>query len=146
MKLLLMVIALVEGVTGAALFAMPRVTVSYLLNTPLDTPAGVVAGRLAGAALISLAVACWQARNGERSGVARAIVVAMLFYNEAAAVILVYASLRLSLQSIFIWPVFLVHEALAAWCIVNLWVTQRRSLKAGNSKEDVEALQTEEGV
>ena len=130
MKLLLMIMALFEGVTGIVLLLVPARSVPLLIGVPLDTPAGLVAGRIAGAALIALAIACWQARNGERGGAATAVVAAMLFYNEAAAFLFVYASVRLQLQSPFIWPAFLIHQALAGWCLVNLWVTRSRQAKA----------------
>ena len=66
MKLLLIIAAVLEAATGFALLVMPTVAVSMLLGVPLDTPAGLVVGRIAGAALVALAIACWQARNGER--------------------------------------------------------------------------------
>jgi len=123
MKMLLMIMAVVEAPIGAALFSLPKVIVPLLLGDPLDTPTGVVVGRLAGAAIFSLAVACWQERNGER-GAAMAIVGAMLVYNQASAVLMVYANVRLGLQSLFIWPGFVLHQVLAAWCILTLWMTR----------------------
>jgi hypothetical protein len=60
-----MISAVLEAIVGLALFFMPAFAVSKLLGTSLDTPVGLVAGRIAGAAVIALAIACWRARNGE---------------------------------------------------------------------------------
>jgi len=125
-KILLLVFALVEAATGLALLVMPAVATSLLLGAPLETPSGLVAGRIAGAALLSLAIICWQLSNGERGGVATGVVSAILLYNAAAAAILVYAGVRLKLQSTLLWPAIVLHWFLAAWCLVNLWLTRRK--------------------
>ena len=125
-KILLLVFALVEAATGLALLVMPAVAASLLLGAPLDTPTGLVAGRIAGAALLSLAILCWQLSNGESRGVATGVVSAILLYNAAAAAILVYAGVRLKLQSTLLWPAIVLHWFLAAWCLVNLWRTRRK--------------------
>lgn len=129
MKLLLIVSALLEGATGLALLVLPHVAVSLLLGVPLDTPAGLVAGRIAGAALIALAIACWQARNGERGSPVLGVVKAMLFYNFAAALVLVYAGIRLELSSALLWPAIVLHLCLGAWCALNLKFTRRKLSK-----------------
>jgi hypothetical protein len=125
-KILLMACALVEAFTGLALLVMPAAAASLLLGAPLDTPTGLVAGRIAGAALLSLAIVCWQVRGGERGGVATDVVSAMLVYNAAATAILVYAGVRLKLESTLLWPAIVLHSLLAAWCLVNLWLTRRK--------------------
>jgi len=127
MKLLLMIMAVLEGIVGLGLFLVPVLVVSALLNTPLDTPGGLVAARLAGAAIIGLAISCWQARDAEHSGAALGIVSAMLFYNIAAAALLAYGGVRLGLQSFFIWPTIVLHSALALWCGSLIWLAMRRS-------------------
>jgi hypothetical protein len=79
MKLLLIIASVIEVGAGLALLLIPTVSVSALLGIPLDTPNGLVAGRIAGAALVGLAIACWQARNGERGNSATGVVEAMSF-------------------------------------------------------------------
>jgi len=125
-KILLIVCALVEASAGLALLIMPAAAASLLLGAPLDTATGVVAGRIAGAGLLSFAIVCWQVRSGERGGVATGAVSALLVYNAAAAAILVYAGVRLKLQSTLLWPAIVLHWFLAAWCLVNLWLTRRK--------------------
>jgi len=38
----------------------------------------------------------------------------------------VYAGVRLKLQSTLLWPAIVLHWFLAAWCLVNLWLTRRK--------------------
>ena len=126
MKLLLIIEALIEAVAGLALLLIPIVAVSALLGAPLDTATGLVAGRIAGAALVALAIACWQARNGERGSPATGVIEAMSFYNFAAAIVLVYAGTRLDLRSALLWPAIVLHLGLGAWCVLQLWFTRRK--------------------
>ena len=126
MKLLLIISALFEAAIGASLLILPAFTASSLLGVPLDTPSGLVAARIAGAALVALAIACWQARNGERGSPASGVVEAMLFYNFAAAMVLVYAGIRLGLHGALLWPAIVVHFFLGVWCLLTLWFTRRK--------------------
>ena len=126
MKLLLVIAAVVEAGAGLTLLLMPGVATSVLLGTPLDTPTGLIAARIAGAALVALAIACWQARNGERGSPATGVVEALLFYNFAAAMVLVYAGIRLDLRSALRWPTIVLHIGLGVWCGWNIWFTRRK--------------------
>jgi riboflavin transporter FmnP len=126
MKLLLIIAAVLEAPTGLALLLIPSIATSALLGTPLDTPTGLVAARIAGAALVALAIACWQARNGERARPATGVVEAMSFYNFATAMVLVYAGIRLDLQSAMLWPAIVLHLCFGIWCGLNVWLTRRK--------------------
>lgn len=134
MKLLLMVTAVFEGATGLSLLIVPSMTVSTLLGAELDAPAALVAGRIAGAAIFSLAIACWQARGGEGGSPSTGVVAAMLFYNIAAAMTVVYAGLGLGLQSSLMWPVVVIHNVLAVWCAIVLWNTRRKVSTTGSAQ------------
>jgi hypothetical protein len=120
MKNLLTVTAGIEAATGLALLGLPSLVVSLLLGGSLDTPAALVVARVTGAALLSLGVACWLARNDEKSRAAVGVVTAMLMYNVAAVAVLAYAGIGLGLSGIGLWPAVLLHAALAAWCIACL--------------------------
>ena len=120
MKNLLVVTALLETITGVALIVSPALPASLLFGAPLDTAVGLVLARIAGAALLALGVACWLARDDVRSGAARGLVAAMLFYNAAAVAALVYAALGFTLAGIALWPAVLLHLALTVWCIATV--------------------------
>ena len=119
-KSLLIGTAAVETATGLALLGLPVLVVSLLLGGSLDTPAALVTARVAGAGLLALGVACWLARNDAQSRAARGLVAAMLLYNVATVVVLVYAGMGLGLTGIGLWPAVLLHTALAMWCIACL--------------------------
>ena len=129
MKLLLIIAAVIEAGAGLGLLLIPAVAVSALLGAPLDTATGLVAARIAGAALVALAIACWQARSGERVSPASGVVEAMSFYNFAAAMVLVYAGIRLELRSALLWPAIVLHLCLGVWCFSILWFSRRRLSK-----------------
>ena len=60
-KYLFVVTAVVEAGTGLALVLRPSVPVALLLGSPLSMTAEVTLGRIAGAAVLSLGLACWLA-------------------------------------------------------------------------------------
>jgi len=120
MKSLLIVTAALETAIGLALLGVPSLVISLLLGRSLDAPAALLVARVTGAALLSLGVACWLARNDEKSRAAVGLVTAMLLYNAAAVLVLLYASIGLALSGIGLWPAVLLHAALAVWCIACL--------------------------
>jgi len=120
MKPLLKLTGIIETATGLGLMAVPSVVVRLLLGSPLDTYAAVMLGRVAGAALLALGVACWLARDDTQSRAARGLVVAMLMYNIPATAVLAFAGIGLGLQGVMLWPAVVLHAAMAVWCIVCL--------------------------
>jgi len=119
-KILLIATALLEAATGVALVAAPAIPVSLLFGAPLDAPVGLAVARVAGAALLTLGLACWLARNDGSSRPGRAVVSAMLFYNVAVTAVLTHAGLALGATGVALWPAVGLHTALAAWCIAGL--------------------------
>jgi riboflavin transporter FmnP len=65
MRILLIVTSFLEGATGLALIAKPLSLVSVLLGRPLSDPIGILMTRIAGAALVSIAIACWFSRKNK---------------------------------------------------------------------------------
>jgi hypothetical protein len=128
-QFLLTITAVVEAATGAALLAVPALLVGLLFGGTLDTT-GLAVGRVTGAALVALGVACWCARRDENSRATIGILTAMLFYNLAVAAILAYAGLGQGVAGILLWPVVILHAALAGWCIACLR-PQNRSTTEG---------------
>lgn len=120
MKPVLTAMAWVEAAAGVGLLASPQWAASILLGAQLDSPAGVVAARIAGAALLALGLACWRARVDSTGPTASAIVLAMLVYNVVAVALLAHGWISLGLHGIGLWPAVTLHAALAAWCVACL--------------------------
>ncbi len=120
MSRLLKLTAIIEAATGLGLIAVPSVVVRLLLGSPLDTSAAVMLGRVAGAALLALGVACWLARDDTQSRAAKGLVVAMLIYNLVATAVLAFAGIGLRLHGVALWPAVVLHAVMAIWCIVCL--------------------------
>ena len=124
MSRLLKLTAIIEAATGLGLMAVPSVVARLLLGSPLDTSAAVMLGRIAGAALLALGVACWLARDDTQSRAARGLVVAMLMYNIPATAVLAFAGIALGLHGVALWPAVALHAVMGAWCITVLLRTQ----------------------
>jgi len=120
MKNLLTLTALIEFGTGLALVTLPSLLAILLFGSSLDTPTSIIIARVAGVALIVIGVACWLARNDAASNTAKGLVIAMIIYNLAIPILLVYAALGLQISGIGLWPVVLVHLAMLAWSIMRL--------------------------
>jgi hypothetical protein len=114
------VTAVIEAGAGLALLALPSVTASLLLGTPLESPAAVILARVGGAAIIALAMVCWLARRDMHSAASQGLIVALLFYNLAVAGVLAFANFGHDLHGILLWPAAAFHIAMAAWCVVTL--------------------------
>lgn len=120
MKTLLTVTAILESGTGFALLAVPSLLTRILFDVRLDTTVALAVVRITGVALLSLALACWLARNEIQSNAARGMVSAVLLYNTAIALVLVYVAMSSGLSGFGLWPAVLLHSALAVWCIISL--------------------------
>ncbi len=113
MKRLLTITAIFEGITGLVLMSVPSLFVMILLGDKLVEPAGIMISRLAGVALITLAIIFWFYRKVPDSLV---IIRAMLLYNVAASALLIYAAL-IGFSGLGLWPAVLLHIGMALWCI-----------------------------
>ena len=114
--------AIIEIPTGIALLAVPAWLASTLLGAPLDTSPGLALARLAGAAILSLGVACWVGSGDARSRATIGLVAAMLLYNPAAVALLVSARFHLGMTGMGLMPVAAMHAGLALWCMACLRV------------------------
>ena len=119
MRALLAVTAVTEALTGLALLAYPPAVVRLLLGTEV-TGVGVVIGRVAGAALLAIGVACWPARNDAGSPARLRLLSGVLIYDLAAAALLAHAGLFMKMAGIALWPAVVAHGVLAAWCVACL--------------------------
>lgn len=121
MKYLLMTTAIFESIAGIALLTGPALLVLTLFGGALDTPAGLVMARFAGAALLSLGIACWIGSRDAQSRAAIGIVAAMVLYNLAAVGLLMSARYLAGMAGIGLLPGAALHAALAVWCIACLF-------------------------
>jgi hypothetical protein len=129
-KNLLTLTTVIELGAGLALLCFPSATVAILLASSLDTPAALTVGRVAGAALIALGIACWLARHDGQSA-ATGLVAAMLLYNLGAVVILASAGIGSGLAGVALWPAVVLHAAMAVWCIACI---RSKRVNVGNEK------------
>jgi len=124
MKKLLITTAIFEAITGILLMAAPLYVASMLLGEESLGAVALTIARIAGAALITLAIACL---FSQQSDYAINVVKAMLFYNIAATSVLIYSKLALDLKGIGLVPAIGIHLILAVWSIVAI---QTRSIQS----------------
>jgi hypothetical protein len=117
---LLIVTAVIELGAGVALLARPSSSVKRLLGSRLETAADRTLGRLAGAALLALGVACALACRDGQGPAARAVIGAMLAYNLGALVVLGIAGVRNQPVGRVLWPAVALHAIMTIWCGSNL--------------------------
>ena len=119
-KLLLIVTAVVELATGAALLIAPSLTAELMLGAGLDSPVSVMVGRITGSALISIGLTCWLERDRVPGGSRGGLVVGLLVYNISIPVLLTYAAAVENLSGIAFWPGIGLHSVLSIWCVASL--------------------------
>jgi|SRR5208337_951749 len=131
---LLQFTAVVEGTTTIGLLLFPSWIALILLGQSPGTPLGLLLARVAGAALLSLSIACWSVSSDVAArAVVSGVVVAVLLYDVLAAALLGYAGAALGLRGLALWPAVGVHLVLAAWCIAGLRGT-RQGTPAGTAQ------------
>jgi hypothetical protein len=103
MKRALLFAAAGEAGMGLALLIVPSLVGRLLLGEEL-TGIAIPVARVAGIALIALAVACWP--GPPRAG--------MLVYSAAVALYLAYLGFAGGLAGILLWPAVILHVVLTA--------------------------------
>ena len=120
MKTVLTITAILESGSGLVLIAVPSLLTQILFDVILETPAALAVVRIAGAALVSLGLACWLARNQIQSIAAKGLVIAMFLYNTVIALVLAYSAISLGLSGFGLWPAVLIHLSFGIWCVMSL--------------------------
>ncbi len=98
MKNALVLASIGEAATGLALVVAPSLVGELLLGQE-TTGVAIVVARVAGIALIALAVACWPGPP----------VLGMLVYSAAVTLALAYLGLSGAYAGILLWPAVIVH-------------------------------------
>ena len=119
MNRLLKLTALIEAATGLGLIGVPAVVVRLLLGADISG-ASIPLGRVAGAALLALGVACWLASYDEQSCAARGVVTAMVIYNLGTVAILGASGIGSQPVGVALWPAVILHAVMAVWCVACL--------------------------
>ena len=113
----LIVTAFVEVGAGLLLLCLPTVAFDLLLGVGQPSVEARFVGRITGAALFALGVISWLGRGDKQSPAQRGLLVGVLIYDVAAAVLLADAALELRMAGIALWPAVVLHTALAGWCV-----------------------------
>ena len=114
---LLPVEAAIEGATGVALIIYPQAVSNLLLGADL-AGAGIVVGRVAGIALLSLGLLCWMSRQDASKTPTLATV---LTYNLLVTTYLMYLGFGGALVGILLWPAIAIHAVLTV-LVAYVWV------------------------
>jgi hypothetical protein len=113
MRRVLVVAALGEVATGAALLLVPSLVGHYLFGVELAGAAAAVA-RVTGIALIGLGVACWPGPP----------LLGMLTYSAAVTFYLALCGFAGGLTGILLWPAVILHAVLAG-LLGRAWFKER---------------------
>ncbi|MGF6202545.1 hypothetical protein [Pseudomonas laurylsulfatiphila] len=109
MRGLLVFAAIIEAATGVALILAPSLVGQLLLGIELT---GVIV-RVAGIALIALALACWPGPP----------MLGMLIYNAAVALYLACVGFSGESSGVLLWPVVILH---AVMTVLLIWAMTRK--------------------
>lgn len=115
MKLFLTLTACFEFAIGLALIVVPSMVASLLLGVSLAGPGGILIARICGAAILSLAVACWFAKTNRSSSIL--VIKALVAYNTLAALLLAYGGWIERFPGIGLWPAVALHTILLIWSV-----------------------------
>ena len=117
-KTVLLVAAVAEMATGAALLLAPALVGHLLFGAELSGLAVIVA-RVTGIALVALGIACWPGTP----------MFAMLVYSAAITVLLAYVGLAGSAKGVLLWPVVVLHAVMTV-LLARSWLATRRPPQA----------------
>jgi hypothetical protein len=112
--------AIIEVGAGLSLVSLPALAIGLLLGVREPSPEALIVGRVGGAALLAIGVACWLARDDRGGRSQHGLLWGMLIYNVGACAVLTFAGSMLRMAGVALWPGVVLHAAMAIWCAVNL--------------------------
>ena len=124
---LLTVGAVLETAAGLGLLVDPAGAGITLVHSPLEG-AGIVIGRIAGAGLLALGIACWFARKTPSAPASLGVSWAFLTYNLLGCVTLAWAGLALTSGRLPALGAAVLHGALGVALLAALLVRSRPSI------------------
>lgn len=116
----LLLTALAEAGTGLLLLVAPTVPLALLLGVDEAATEVMIVARIAGAALLAFGLVCFPVRGARHYPARKGMLVSILLYDLAAAVILAHSGYFLGFSGIALWPAVALHVALAGWCVACL--------------------------
>jgi hypothetical protein len=127
-RTLLLATAIIEIAVAVPLLVTPTLVAQLLLGTPLPSPASQLVARIAGAALLAIAVSCWLERRRPAAVPVTGLAGGLLVYNAAVCVLLAYAGLVDGFSGIGLWPACALHLAMTVCCILVILTGRRASV------------------
>jgi hypothetical protein len=115
-KLLLFITAFGEGAVGLCFVFLPAVPLDFLLGLDHATVDTLFVGRLVGAALLAIGIACWIARTDALTPAQLGLLTGILIYHVVVAMLLAFAGAVLKMIGVLLWPAVVLHAILAVWC------------------------------
>lgn len=102
-----------EGLTGLGLVVTPALVIRLVFDQTIED-AGIIACRLAGLALIGLALACWPGPDGKPARLG------MQVYSFAATLYLAGLGIGGDAKGIMLWPAVVAH-AVISLVLMRAW-------------------------
>ena len=115
-RMLFATAAFIEVGGALALVGLPALGIWLLLGVRGPSPEALIAGRVCGAAMLAIGVACWFARDDRGSPSQRGLLWAMLVYNIGVCAVLAFAGLVSQMAGVGLWPVVALHGVMTIWC------------------------------
>ena len=125
-KTLFAAAAFIEAGAGLTLVGLPALGIWLLLGVRGPSAEALIAGRVCGAAMLAIGVACWFARDDRGSPSQRGLLWAMLVYNIGVCAVLAFAGLVSQMDGVGLWPVVGLHGVMTIWCARIAAVSERR--------------------
>ncbi len=111
--------AVLESAMALVLLIDPAIAASLLVQSEGEAP-GQLFGRIAGAGLLSLGIACWGARNTPLAPAGLGVAWAFVTYNLVACVTLVWAGVALASSALLAVAAAVLHGLVGMLLLVAL--------------------------
>lgn len=119
-----MIATALEGLAGMAFLIVPGITIILLFGAEPHGD-GLMLGRIGGAALFCLGIACWRAQMDPGSVARAGIFDAIMLYNAGAGGLLIVYAVTGQATGVLTWIAGLLHLGLAAaFAASRRWTTQ----------------------
>lgn len=116
-QIILALAAIIELLTGVMLLIFPEIIIRLLFDASV-IGAGIIAGRIAGASLIALGIACWPCVIVKKTFQG---LTAMLTYSLIATIYLGYLGLFEKMIGALLWPAVVFHSAITIFLVLGLF-------------------------